>query len=154
MYIFFFHFLGLCLDHVNFLWKSKTKVQLKKHPLLIAMVKQQLAHQLATVLCLNSRRNLCNSYKGNSEKNNIYIYFVNNKVRDIQVFSHCNSLVSVSKCWSYPSAICEWGEKQHLIGRSTNRSFRRYCTPNQKLAYFVRYLKIINTFLENITCIL
>ena len=31
---------------------------------------------------------------------------------------------------------------------------RRYCTPNQKLACFVRYLKIINTFLENDICIL
>ena len=28
------------------------------------------------------------------------------------------------------------------------------CTPNQKLAFFVLYLKIINTFLKNNTCIL
>ena len=26
---------------------------------------------------------------------------------------------------------------------------REYCTPNQKLACFVLYLKIINTFLKN-----
>ena len=29
-----------------------------------------------------------------------------------------------------------------------------YCTPNQKLAGFVLYLKIINTFLKNNLCIL
>ena len=27
-----------------------------------------------------------------------------------------------------------------------------YCTPNQNLAWFVLYLKIINTFLKNSTC--
>ena len=29
-----------------------------------------------------------------------------------------------------------------------------YCTPNKKLACFVLYLKIINTFLKNDICIL
>ena len=35
-----------------------------------------------------------------------------------------------------------------------NYSLREYCTPNQKLACFVLYLKIINTFLKNNICIL
>ena len=28
-------------------------------------------------------------------------------------------------------------------------TLRGYCNPNQRLAYFVLYLKIINTFLKN-----
>ena len=32
-------------------------------------------------------------------------------------------------------------------------SLREYCTPNQKLASFVLYLKIMNTFLKDDICI-
>ena len=35
-----------------------------------------------------------------------------------------------------------------------NSTLRGYCTPNQISAYFVLYLKIINTFLKNDMCIL
>ena len=33
-------------------------------------------------------------------------------------------------------------------------SLRGYCTPNIELACFVCYLKIVNTFMKNIECIL
>ena len=36
---------------------------------------------------------------------------------------------------------------------SFNYSCKSNCTPNQKLACFVLYLKIINTFLKNNRCI-
>ena len=40
---------------------------------------------------------------------------------------------------------------RHLI---CFNALRGYCTPNQKLACFVLYLKVINIFLKNNTCIL
>ena len=41
----------------------------------------------------------------------------------------------------------------HLIS-NLNETLRRYCTPNQKLACFVLYRKIINKFMKNNTSIL
>ena len=44
--------------------------------------------------------------------------------------------------------IAMWGGDVHWVS-----PLRGYYTPNQKLACFVLYLKIINTFLQNSTCI-
>ena len=43
---------------------------------------------------------------------------------------------------------------QYIIWVCMLRNILNDCTPNQKLACFVLYLKIINTFLENNICIL
>ena len=40
---------------------------------------------------------------------------------------------------------CLWGK-----GGWNHLSLKGYCTPNQKLACFVLYLKIINTFLKKL----
>ena len=39
----------------------------------------------------------------------------------------------------------------YIVGQNLRQDtvLRGYCTPNQKLAYLVLYLKIINTFLKN-----
>ena len=64
---------------------------------------------------------------------------------------------------AYVQYSCERVKKnthtQHLTFNfwdtlQTCMALRGYCTPDQKLACFVLYLKIINTFLKNNLCIL
>ena len=49
-------------------------------------------------------------------------------------------------------------EKKHELARLEVilgiSAVREYCTPNLKLACFVCYLKIVNTFMINVVCIL
>ena len=70
-----------------------------------------------------------------------------------------DSLVQQKTCCGICSQNALHNFKRHDCNENTYNtvksvSLRGYCTPNQKLACFVFYLKIISTFLKNDICIL
>ena len=66
------------------------------------------------------------------------------------MFNVGNKIVSHTKrCFIKPNDLLQahWQKLRDVL-------IRGYCTPKQKLSCFVFYLKIINTFMKNIICIL
>ena len=68
----------------------------------------------------------------------------------------CKKLKQIWICSVYvqKNYILECGQHPSWTSRRYEQYLRRYCTSNQKLAWFVLYVKIINTFMKNNKCTL